>query len=188
MRDSTKMTVRYQFVYMLLMQLAASGVAFVFGMVAFCYFLTVSVAKELLSVVFITVNFAMLYIAAKKFAVLDNKPYTPLKPSKAKGVLFGALISAVTLALMLLFIFVWRNFSDETGVRGVLPVVVNVIFYFWSFPYNGIMGLSMGRFTVYSGVIMLLVPIAAAIIGYINGCNKVELIDRLKEFMYEKDG
>ncbi len=35
MKDSMKITVKYQFVYMLLMQVAASGVAFVFGLVAF---------------------------------------------------------------------------------------------------------------------------------------------------------
>lgn len=187
MRDSMKITVRYQFVCMLLMQLAASGAAFVFGVVAFWYFLTMNVAKEILSVIFIGVNFAMLYTLAKKFAIRDNKPYTPLKPSKLKGAMFGVLISVFTLALMLLFIFVWSRYSDEVGVRGVLPTIVNVVFYFWSFPYNGIMGLSMGHFTVYSGIIMLIVPVAASLIGYINGCNKVELVERLEEFMYEKE-
>ena len=38
MKDSMKITVKYQFVYMLLMQVAASGVAFVFGLVAFLVF------------------------------------------------------------------------------------------------------------------------------------------------------
>ena len=46
MKDSMKITVKYQFVYMLLMQVAASGVAFVFGLVAFWYFLSMNIAKE----------------------------------------------------------------------------------------------------------------------------------------------
>ena len=70
---------------MLLMQVAASGVAFVFGLVAFWYFLSMNIAKEIISVIFIGVNFAMLYIPAKNFAIRDNKSYTPLKPSKLKG-------------------------------------------------------------------------------------------------------
>ena len=67
MKDSMKITVKYQFVYMLLMQVAASGVAFVFGLVAFWYFLSMNIAKEIISVIFIGVNFAMLYIPAKNF-------------------------------------------------------------------------------------------------------------------------
>ena len=76
MKDSMKITVKYQFVYMLLMQVAASGVAFVFGLVAFWYFLSMNIAKEIISVIFIGVNFAMLYIPAKNFAIRDNKSYT----------------------------------------------------------------------------------------------------------------
>ena len=53
MKDSMKITVKYQFVYMLLMQVAASGVAFVFGLVAFWYFLSMNIAKEIISVIFI---------------------------------------------------------------------------------------------------------------------------------------
>lgn len=187
MRDSMNITVKYQFIYTLLMQLAASGAAFVFGMVAFWYFLTVNIAKEILSVVFMSVNFAFLYVAAKKFALRDNKPYTPLTPSKVKGALLGALVSLVTLVLMLLFVFVWSKYSDEAGVHGILPTVVNVVFYVWSFPYNGIMGLSRGDFMTYSAVIMIALPIAATTLGYIGGCRKIELVEKFEEFMYEKE-
>lgn len=187
MRDSMKITVKYQFGYMLLMQLAASGVTFVFGMVAFWYFLNMNIAKEILSVIFIAVNFAMLYIPAKKFAIRDNKSYTTLKNSKMKGVLFGCFISLATAILMGLFVFVWSRYSDELGIHGVMPTVVNVLFYFWSFPYNGIMGLSEGAFTIYSGIIMLVVPILATTAGYIGGSNKIELVEKFEEFMYEKD-
>lgn len=186
MRDSMKITVKYQFIYVLLMQLAASGATFVFGTVAFWYFLTVNIVKEILSIIFIGVNFAFLYVAAKKFALRDNKPYTPLRPSKAKGVILGAMVSIVTLILMLLFIFVWSKYSDEAGIHGMLPTAINVIFYFWSFPYNGIMGLSMGAFMPYSAVIMLVMPIVATTAGYIGGCRKIELVEKFEEFMYEK--
>ena len=172
MKDSMKITVKYQFVYMLLMQVAASGVAFVFGLVAFWYFLSMNIAKEIISVIFIGVNFAMLYIPAKNFAIRDNKSYTPLKPSKLKGAMFGVLISIVTAILMALFAFVWSKFSDEIGIHGVVPTIINVIFYYWSFPYNGIMGLANGTYTIYSGILMLIVPILATYCGYIAGSKK----------------
>ena len=187
MKDSMKITVKYQFVYMLLMQVAASGVAFVFGLVAFWYFLSMNIAKEIISVIFIGVNFAMLYIPAKKFAIRDNKSYTPLKPSKLKGAMFGVLISVVTAILMALFAFVWAKFSDEIGIHGVVPTIINVIFYYWSFPYNGIMGLANGTYTIYSGILMLVVPILATYCGYIAGSKKFEFVEKIEEFMYEKE-
>lgn len=187
MKDSMKMTVKYQFLYMLVMQLAASGAAFVFGLVAFWYFTNISIAKEILSIIFILVNFAILYIAAKKFAILDNKPYTPLKPSKLKGVLFGCLISLVNLIFMGIFRLLWIKFGTEVGIVGVIPTIVNAVFYYWSFPYNGLMSLTNGEFTVYSGVIMVIMPIAASAAGYIAGCKKIDLSEKIEEFMYEKE-
>lgn len=187
MRDSMKMTVKYQFIFMLLMQVAASGVTFVFGLVAFWYFTNIPVVKEILSVVLIAVNFAMLYIYAKKFAILDNKPYTPIKPSKVKGALFGVAISCVTVILMIMFKFIWANYSGETGLIGVIPTVLNFVFYYWSFPYNGIMGLSQGVYTIYSAAAMIIVPILATTIGYIFGCKKIEISEKFEEFMYEQE-
>lgn len=187
MKDSMKMTVGYQFAYILLMQLAASGVTLVFGLVAFWYFLNMRIVKEIVSIAFMGVNFAMLYIASKNMAKRDGKSYTPLKQNKIKGALFGAAVSAVTLVLMLIFLYVWSHYSDETGIKGVVPMVVNIVFYCWSFPYNGIMGLFHGQFTVYSGIIMLILPIAATAAGYIAGCKNIELAEKLDRFIYEKE-
>ncbi|MCC8159961.1 MAG: hypothetical protein LIO53_01345 [Oscillospiraceae bacterium] len=187
MRDSMKITVKYQFAYMLLMQAAASGIAFVFGLVAFWYFTNINIAKQVLSIILILVNFAFLYTASKKFAVFDNKPYTPLKPSKIKGVLFGCTIAAVNLILMAVFRLMWINFGTDTGITGVIPTIINILFYYWSFPYNGLMNLNNGLFTIYSAVVMVLAPIAATTAGYIAGCKKINVTEKLDEFMYEKD-
>ncbi len=187
MRDSMKMTVKYQFAMIILTHIAAAGVAFVFGMIAFWYFLTQPVWKEVLSVVFMAVYFGMLYLRAKKFAVLDSKPYTPLKPSRIKGLLFGVAAAAVTFILMALFRFVWTRYAVDGGVVGVIPTAVNAIFYFWSFPFNGIMNLSEGNMTLYSAVIMLILPIAACFLGYTAGCKNIEILEKLGEYMYEKE-
>lgn len=187
MRDSMKITVRYQFLYMLLMQTAASGVAIVFGWVAFWYFLNISIVKEILSMVFMTVNFAMLYIPAKKFAQFDNKPYTPLRPNKIKGVLFGCFVAALTMTLTLVFKLMWIYFSNEIGISGGVPTAVNALFYYWSFPFNGILGLNNGRFMSYAIPIMAALPIAATTAGYIAGCKNFEMAEKLDEFMYEKE-
>lgn len=186
-KDSTKITVRYQFLYILLMQLAASGVTIVFGLVAFWYFLSMSIVKEILSVVFMGVNFAMLYTASKKFALLDNKPYTPLKPSRVKGVLFGCFVAVISLAFVAIYKLVWLKYGTDMGITGVIPTAVNAIFYFWSFPFNGILGMNSGNFMLYAVPIMAAVPIAATTAGYIAGCKKFELSEKIDEFMYEKE-
>ena len=101
--------------------------------------------------------------------------------------MFGVLISVVTAILMALFAFVWAKFSDEIGIHGVVPTIINVIFYYWSFPYNGIMGLANGTYTIYSGILMLVVPILATYCGYIAGSKKFEFVEKIEEFMYEKE-
>jgi hypothetical protein len=185
MKDSMKMTVKYQFLNMLLMHLGAAGVTFVFGMVAFWYFLSQPVWKEVLSVIFMAVYCSMLYLRAKKFAAIDNKPYTPLKPHMAKGFLFGLEISVVTFILLVLFKLMWTFFCVDGGVVGVIPTAINVIFYFWSFPYNGIMGLSEGLMTWYSEVLMLVLPIVFCTLGYVAGSKNIEIIEKFENYMYE---
>ena len=174
MKDSMKITVKYQFVYMLLMQVAASGVAFVFGLVC----VLVLPVNEYCQNNFCYIHrckFCNAVYTCENFAIRDNKSYTPLKPSKLKGAMFGVLISVVTAILMALFAFVWAKFSDEIGIHGVVPTIINVIFYYWSFPYNGIMGLANGTYTIYSGILMLIVPILATYCGYIAGSKSLNL-------------
>lgn len=187
MRDSVKITVKYQFCMMLLQHLAAAGVTFVFGMVAFWYFLSRSVWKELLSVVFIAVYFILLYSKSKKFAALDNKTYTPLEPKLVKGFMFGGAIAAAMLVFFALYELDWQFFSEGDSVIGVIPTAVNAIFYFLSFPYNGLMNMHCGAITWYSVVLMAVVPIAACGAGYYAGIKNIQIMEKIESFMYEKE-
>lgn len=187
MKDSMKMSVAYQFAFLLLIQLAASAVALLFGVVAFGYFLTINVAKQIVTAAFMIMNFAMLYIYTKKFSQLDNKPYTPLKPSLFKGVMFGVVISAVNVLLLLAVSRVWKYWGDASGIQGVLRTVVNAVVYIWTFPYEGIMDLEQGHFTMISAIMSVILPIAATTAGYIAGKRHFELAEKIDSLMYEKD-
>ena len=188
MRDSMKITVRYQFLYILFVQAAVSGITLVFGFVAFWYFTSISIAKEILSILFIAaVNFSMLYTASKKFALLDNKPYTPLKPSVLKGALFGCPIAAVNLIFVAVYKLIWVKFGTDAGLSGAFPMIINAAFYYCTYPYNGLMNLSDGTLTVYSVVVMAIQPVAATIAGYIAGCKKFEFTEKIDKFIYEKE-
>ena len=44
-----------------------------------------------------------------------------------------------------------------------------------------------GTYTIYSGILMLIVPILATYCGYIAGSKKFEFVEKIEEFMYEKE-
>ncbi len=183
MRDSMKMTVKYQFMSMFLMHLAALGVTFVFGTVVFGYLLDKSGWKEFFSVVFMAVYAGMLYTRARKFGVLDSKPYTPLKPNKVKGVMFGAAIAALMAALFALLKYIGTIFPNYSEAGGVITATV---FYFLFFPFSGIMNLQGGATEWYSLAVMLALPVAACSIGYAFGCSGISIMETINKFMYEK--
>ena len=187
MRNSSKITVKYQFLRIVLTQAAASGIAFVFSAVAFWYFTNINVAKQLLSCVFMLVNFVLLYICAKNFATSDGKSYTPLKQSYFKGVMFGVLVAALNVLLGIVFRLLWIKFGTEAGIEGMFPTAYNVFFCIWSYPYNGIMNLEHGDFTWYTWLAMIIVPIAATTAGYIAGCRKFNITDKLDTYVYESE-
>lgn len=169
------------------MQAAASGATLVFGWVAFWYFTNINIIKQILSVIFIIVNFIFLYVTAKKCAVQDFRPYNPTTVSKTKGALFGCAVSALNIIFMIIFRLLWIKFGTEAGIQGALPTAYNVFFYYWSYPYNGIMNLENGIFTIYSAIAMIVVPVAATASGYIAGCKGFDMADKLSGLIYEKD-
>lgn len=188
MRDSMKMTVKYQFAYILLIRLVSAGIAFIFGAFIYYYLLFVDVAKQILSVALMGVEFAMLYIAAKKFANRDAKKVTPLNYSLIKGVMFGAMIAAINIILILIYTAVWRNFSGEYGVVGFVPIAYNACFYVWTFAYNGLIAnFTAGEFGYIAAAAAVIVPIAATTAGYIAGGRNFDLAEHLDSFIYEKD-
>ena len=187
MREAIKITVPYQFANMLIMHIAAAGITFVFGMIAFWYFTEQPVFKEIISCIFMFVYASVIYLRAKKFGRDDSRPYTPLKSYQLKGFALGAGISVVTAVLLVIFKLLWANFNVDGSIMGVIPTIVNFIFFYWSYPYNGIMGLSQGLMTWYSIAAMMLLPIAASGLGYLAGCNKFELAEKMESFMYEKE-
>lgn len=188
MRDSMKMTVKYQFAYILLIRLVSAGIAFLFGAFIFYYLMFTDVAKQILSVALMGVEFAMLYVAAKKFANRDAKTVTPLNYSLLKGVMFGVAIAAINIILILIYTIVWRNFSGEYGVTGAVPIAYNACFYIWTFAYNGLIAdFTAGQFGYIASAAAVIVPIAATTVGYIAGGKNFDLTERLDSFIYEKD-
>ena len=186
MRQGIKMTTGYQLRYMLLVQLMASFVAFILIMIAFAWSLDKNFWKELLSIIFIIMNGGMIYSYANKFAVQDNKPYTPMKVNRLKGVMMGVVISIVTLILFGIDKWVWHVWGTESYLNNWWAIGYNLVFTFCTFPYFGIMGASHGIITWYSAVAFVVVPPLCSWLGYIAGCKKFTLLEVFSKFSYEK--
>lgn len=186
MREGIKMTTGYQLWYMLLAQVTASAISFLLGSVAFWWFLDKAVWKELLSVIFIIINFSMIYSYAHRFSVQDNKPYTPMHNSFAKGVMMGLVISIANIILFILYLIVWKIWGTDSGLSTWTAAGYNTFFSLWTFPYFGIMGMSRGHITWYSVLIFAAMPPAASFLGYYAGYKKFSLLEAFHKFSYEK--
>ena len=186
MRESTKWTTKYQFVNILLTNLKATAIAFVFFAGAFYGFMNRPIIKEALSVVFITTYFGIVYSRAHKFAKLDKKEYTQTKPSIIKGALFGVVIALTYAAFLIFYALIWKYLGADGVLNSVPAWIYSLVFWFYTIPYSGIMGLAHGQMMWYSQVLMLIVPILATTLGYIAGLKGFNLMDKMAGAIYEK--
>lgn len=185
MREATKWTVGYQTRNLFLVNLEGIGVAFLFSLL-FYSLLSQPVFREIISTVLIAVYFGMIYSRANKFAVNDKKDYSPTKPQLSKMWLMGAVISLSFFAALVLFKLIWA-FVSVNGVIEAAPAwIYSIIFWIYTIPYGGIMGLSHGNMTVYSQILMLVIPILASVTGYAAGLKGINITDKMASLVYEK--
>ena len=187
MRESTRWTTKYQFVNMLLTNLKATAIAFVFFAGAFYGFIDKPGIKEILSIVFITMYFGIVYSRAHKFALLDTKDYTVTKPSLLKGFLFGVAISLTYAVFLIIYALMWKYAGVDGTINSVPAWIYSIVFWFYTIPYGGIMGLAHGQMMWYSEVLMLLIPILATTLGYLAGLKGFKLMDKMAGAIYEKN-
>ena len=185
-KDTTKLTVGYQYRHMLIDHIIAVVVSMFIQLIAFGFMLEKNVLREIAGIKFTLLYFLMMYSTAGGFAKHDNKTYTQLQPDKKKGFFLGLMIAAITFVLFMGYKFVWANFSADGALQNWWSIVINVLFMVWTFPYFGLMNSVSGSITWYSTVTMFTVPVLASSLGYIAVCNKFDLLDKVVSFIYVK--
>lgn len=180
------MTKKYQIFYMLVVQAIATGVSLLFTLVAFWALLDKSIVKEILSGIFIFINCCVIYSYANKFAWYDKRPYTSVQTEPLKGFFMGLVISLSMLLVFALYKLAWNFGGDESGtyLTNGFAIACNALFMLWTFPYFGIIGMSHGFVTWYSIVLMLILPIVSAMLGYDAGCKDFNILEKLYKFSY----
>ncbi|MBR5271651.1 MAG: hypothetical protein IKV64_05660 [Clostridia bacterium] len=186
MRETTKMTIPYQFKYILLQHLSGCAIAFVLMMV-FSWAFDKSPLKEILSALFIIIYAFMLYHGANELAVADNKSYSRLKPNVFKSFLWGVAICAITFILFTLYTLVWKYLGTDGGINFIVTVLTNFVFSIWTYPYVGIIGASKGYVMMYSFPFWVIVPIASTMVGYIAGCRGFLLGEHIQKLVYRQE-
>lgn len=186
MRQGIKMTKKYQIFYMLLVQAIATGISLLFTFVAFWSLMDKHIVKEIMSGIFILINCSIIYSYANKFAWYDKRPYTTVQPEPLKGFLMGLVISLSMLIAFIIYKISWLLGANEAGtyLTNGFAIAGNALFMLWSFPYFGIIGMSHGFVTGYSIVLMLVLPIISAVLGYNAGCKDFNILEKFYKFTY----
>lgn len=186
MRNSVKITRKYQFGSMLLHHIIAVFVAIVFESIACLYFLDKPVARYIVAAVFTVVYGFMIYSHARRLAEFDAKSYTPLQPELKWGVLWGVMIAATVLVWIVIFRLNWIWFSVDGAMTNLASIIVNILFYFWTAPYFCLISDTGGHIPVFAGVLMVAVPVAASSLGYMAGMKHFDLAAKLYWLTVEK--
>lgn len=187
MKNSIEITRSYQIRYMLLHHLFAVLICGVFEAVAAWYFLDKQIARYVVAGLFSIVYGLLIYGSARKLSLLDNKPYTPLRPNIKWGTVWGLAVAASVAVFTLIYKINWSYFVDNGAMTNIFSVILNILYYVWTAPYFGFMPDTGGEIPAFALVIMVAVPIIASTLGYWAGIHKFDLLEKLDSMTFEKD-
>lgn len=188
MRNSIEITRKYQFAYMLLRHIIALLVCALFECCIFFWALNMNIMRYVASGIFVLVYGGMLYSNARKLALLDGKPYTPLKPEPKWSWLWGIMISATMLAAIGICYANKAWLISDSSTTTLVSIALNVIVFIWTVPYYGFLTASGTLMpSVPVAAVMLIVPMLACVIGYRAGMKKFDILEKLDALTFEKE-
>ena len=186
MRESIKITRKYQFGYMLLKHVTTVFFILLIELLIFGQLLTMNIVKNIMAGIMIFCYSVSMYTSSNTLASKDMKPYTPLKADIKFGFLWGVTISATIAVVYVFYRINWTVFATEGSMVGIWPVLYNVFYMFWTAPYFGLSSSEGGSVPYYVVAIMLIIPPVMTTMGYYTAVKKIYLSDKLIAFMHEK--
>ena len=179
MRSSTKITRKYQFLYML----SRFGIAIAVSTLVQLLITANSYGStwfRILSGIIFSLYFAfMIFDAAATLSKLDNKDYTPLKYDIKWSVMWGVMISAISVIAIVLFIINW-HFGDPVSV------VLNIIFYIIESPYLAFIMMTPKSIPAFIVILSIVLPVLTSVLGYICGKREFVISDKIYSLVFEK--
>lgn len=187
MRESIKITRKYQFGYMLLQHVTTVFFILLIELLIFGPLFTMNIVKYIMAIIMIFCYSASMYTSSNTLASKDMKPYTPLNANIKFGLGWGLAISATIAVAYILYRINWAVFTVDGSMTGIAPVLYNVFYMFWTSPYYGLWSSEVGIIPYYVVAIMLIVPPVMTTLGYYTAMKKIYLADKLIAFMQEKE-
>lgn len=158
----------------------------VFGLGAMWWVLDKPVWEAVFSVIASLIYFSAIYNKAWECAARDRKPYTETSPYLFKGAVLSVGVLILNLILWLCYKMAWAFLTIDGSLATYTGVLYNVLYIFNTFMYTGFINLNQGAMSWYAHIIIYVVPVAAAVTGYIAGLHDFMLTEKLTPFIYEK--
>lgn len=144
--------------------------------------------RIIFAILFAFLHFYILCNGAKTLANGDLQSYNVLDYNIKWSVLWGVLISLISLLFVILYNLNWKFFSNGVVMNNSMSIVGNILFYVLESPYMAFMyGLDdPSRIPVYLTAIIGILPVAATVCGYYLGRNEYDIIEKFRKIMFEK--
>jgi len=160
-------------------------ISIIFCVGAFWWLLSDRTSIRVYSLLCMTIYAVALYMKAHAIATHDHKGYARTKMYPLKGVVLGFIIAASTFVLWCGYRVVWITNPGDSLV-GIWRSAYNAVFLFYTFIYNGIMVPYKGGMFWYAHIIIYVLPVLSAGLGYFAGYKKFSLYEKMMPYMYEK--
>ena len=178
MRDSMKMTKRYQLGYMIYRWGISVAVCAFVQFLLFVNSYSNKVFGNVSGILFILVYFIIIFDGAAQLGKRDNKEYTPLAYNVKKALLWGIALTAINIVSIAVFKMNWM--LNEPNV------FVNFIFYILQSPFAAYVILVPNYFPLWLICLSALIPFIACVLGYVLGKRDFSISDKLYNLMFEK--
>ncbi|MBO5059836.1 MAG: hypothetical protein J6C82_02845 [Clostridia bacterium] len=147
---------------------------------------TTKIGGYAFGIIGILTYFLAIYNAGCDAALDDKKPYSPLTPKPAKGLILPVLLTAVNILFIVLYKCSWAFGSTDGYIKEVWAIIGNILSILWFSMYKTFLGMERGHFELQGYLIILILPFIASALGYFAGYNGYDIYGKLNSLAYEK--
>lgn len=187
MRNTTEFTRGYQIWYMIKRELIGVVICAFVEFVLFMGSFSNDIFRTVSGVFFSIIHFMIIYDGAAALGKLDTKTYTPLEFDIKWSVVWGAVISAISLVSIAIFKLNWHFGAVDGVLSNPVAIIINILFYILQAPYLAFFVMTPAYIPIGVIILSILLPVAASVAGYISGKNNFTFSDKIRSLMFEKE-
>lgn len=145
-----------------------------------------NIIRIIVGTVFIIAHFSAIYSNAAQLGKQDNKSYSKLNFDIKWSVLWGIIISIISVISIFIFKLNWAYNAVDGIMSRPFGVILTLLFYIWQSPYLAFIINIPNHLPTVMIAISIILPIVASVCGYIAGKNEFAITNKLHNLMFEK--